>query len=116
MAQYNEKAKLAADSLINKKAYDVMIINVGDKTIISDYFVIATGNSNIHVNSLADDLENAMAKEGIIPLRKEGIGEGRWAVIDYGDVLVHIFHKDERKFYNIERLWVEGDNYIKIEE
>ena len=114
--QISENAKKVANILAEKKAQDILIIHVSDKTIISDYFVIASGTSTTHTSTLAEEVELQMAKENIRPLRHEGIREGRWAVIDYGDVLVHIFHNDERDFYQLERLWTDGDNYIKYED
>ena len=105
-----------AKVLSSKKAEDIMVLNVAGQTIVADYFVIATGTSEPHVKSLSDDLEEKMAKRGILPLRKEGYQQGRWIVLDYGDTLIHIFHKEERKFYNIERLWIDGDNVLEYSD
>ena len=82
-------------------------------TIISDYFVVASAPNTSHVQTLAQEVQFKLAEEEVKPLRVEGEREGRWVVIDYGDVLVHIFHKDEREFYQLERLWkVEGISSI----
>lgn len=111
-----QKVQQIAGILSNKKAQDILIIHVSDKTIISDYFVIASASSSTHVTTLAQEVEFKMGEAGIKPLRMEGVQEGRWIVIDYGDVLVHIFHNEEREFYQLERLWVDDKNCMKYEE
>lgn len=110
-----EKAKIICDTLIAKKAFDVLKIDVKDKTVITDYFIIASGKSSTQVKSLAEYCEDAMEKQGAMPLRKEGITEGRWAVVDFGDVILHIFNDETRLFYHLERLWTDGNNAEKIE-
>lgn len=110
----SDKAKRIAEILDNKKAQNVNIIYVADKTIISDYFVIASASSSTHVSTLAEEVEEKMGMEGFPPSRVEGIREGRWAVLDFGDVLVHVFHNEEREFYGLERLWADGDNIVKF--
>lgn len=99
-----------------KKAEDVRVINVADLTILADYFILASGRSDTHVKSLCDDVQKFMFQSGKQQLRLEGYREGRWIVIDYGDTLIHIFHKREREFYGLERLWTDGDNFIEITE
>lgn len=74
------------------------------------------GRSLTHVRSLAENLEEEMDKIGVFPLRREGVREGRWAVLDYGDVFVHIFNDESRLFYHLERLWDEGNNLVRIED
>lgn len=102
--------------LSDKKATDVLKINVSDKTIVADYYVLATGRSMTHVRSLAELLEEELEKqEELSPLRREGVREGRWAVLDYGDVIVHVFNDESRLFYHLERLWDTGDNTETIE-
>ena len=82
------------------------MIDVRESTILADWFVVATGRSTTHVRTLAEELEEKLAKEeNLHKLRAEGAKEARWIVLDYGNVIVHIFHKDEREFYDIERLW-----------
>lgn len=111
--EFEEKVLGMAKLLSGKKAADILVINVADKTIICDYFLIATGGSTTHVKSLCDELEAFTAKEGTPPRRIEGYSEGRWIVLDYGDVLVHLFHPEERAFYNIERLWSDNGNLLR---
>lgn len=98
-----------------KKATDILKIDVADKTIVADYYVIATGRSMTHVRSLTENVEEELDKEGLGPTRREGVREGRWAVLDYGDVVVHIFNDESRLFYHLERLWDSGDNVEKID-
>jgi len=88
---------------------------VADMTIIADYMVLASGNSPIQVRALCDDLQEKMAEQGVDCIRLEGYASGRWIVCDYGDLLVHIFHKEEREFYNLERLWSDGGNVERYE-
>ncbi len=97
----------------DKKAQDIVAIDVADRTIIADCFVIGSGRSDQQVRSIADEVEDKMAEKGDLPLlRKEGNREGRWIVLDYGDILIHVFHQDERKYYNMERLWADENNVI----
>jgi len=112
--KYNEDVLNVAKQLLMKKAEDVELINVSDKTIIADYFIIASGRSDVHVRSLCDELQKYMAESGRVHLRIEGYREGRWIVVDYGELLVHLFHRREREFYGLERLWADGDNCMKI--
>ncbi len=109
-----ELAKKAGEILSGKKATDILKIDVTDKTILADYYVIATGRSMTHVKSLAENLEEELDKQGVSPLRREGVRDGRWAVLDYGDVIVHIFNDESRLFYHLERLWDNGENTEKM--
>jgi ribosome-associated protein len=114
--KYSDKVVNIAKQLFMKKAEDVKVINVSDLTIIADYFVIASGRSDVHVKSLCDEAQKYMFEAGATQLRLEGYREGRWIVIDYGDILIHIFHKNEREFYGLERLWTDGTNSLDITE
>ncbi len=112
MLEISDKAKSIADILDAKKAQDIVVLKVEGMTIISDYFVVASAGSTTHVQTLAEDLQMKMfEKWEEKPARAEGERQGRWIVLDYGDVLVHLFHKEERDFYQIERLWKTEDNY-----
>ncbi len=112
--EFNENVLNAARQLLAKKAEDVCVLNVSDMTIVADYFILASGRSDVHVKSLCDEIQKFMFEAGKKQLRLEGYREGRWIVIDYGDILIHVFHKREREFYGLERLWTNGNNFINI--
>ena len=101
-------------ALLKHKAEDVISIDVKGKTEIADYYVVAGGRSMTHTRSLIDYVESEMDKIGVSPIRREGVREGRWAVLDYGDVLVHIFNDETRLFYHLESLWGDENNTIKF--
>ena len=103
-------AEKIAEILDTKGAEDIQILEVGHLTSIADFFVVASGRNVQFVHTLADDLEDRLAEEGILPRRKEGKNGARWIVLDYAHVIVHIFHPEERQYYNIERLWQDGTN------
>lgn len=103
-----ELSKKIAKILDSKKALDVKILNIHDKTIIADCFVLATGTSTTQVNSLADEVDFRLTQEGITPLRTEGAGSGSWVLVDYGSVIVHVFSMQSKEFYKLDKLWAEG--------
>ncbi len=110
MERFGETEALAICRILcDKKANDILALHIGDKTIIADWFVVASGTSVTHVRALCDDLEEKAAEIGLTVKRKEGYDDARWIVLDFGFALVHLFHPEERAYYNIERLW-EGDN------
>ncbi len=102
--------------LLEKKAKDITVIHVEEQTTVADYFVIATGRSTTQVKSLADFLDEKEEEKGLTAFRREGVREGRWVVVDYGQVIVHIFNDDTRDFYNLEKLWSNGNNVEVITE
>lgn len=102
--------------LSSKKAEDILSVDVREKTVLCDYFVIASGRSTTQVKALCENLEEELSKRGMEPRRTEGTKEGRWGVLDYGDVIVHIFNDESRLFYHLERLWGEGENLRKYED
>lgn len=103
--------------LSEKKAYNIVYIDVESKSSLCDYFIICSGRSSTQVKSLAENLEEKMKKEyNLPPRRTEGVREGRWAVLDYEDVIVHIFNDEERDFYRLERLWEDGKNLTRYED
>ena len=91
--------------LYDKKARDIIALKVAHLTVITDYMVIASGRNVTQVKALADEVDEKMAEAGWILRRSEGGTEGRWIVMDYGSILVHIFNQEERTYYNLERLW-----------
>ena len=100
-----EFAEKISGILKDHKAEDVRVIDLHDKTEVADFFVIASGRSMTHTRSLIDKVEEEVEKAGVSPIREEGVREGRWAVIDYGDVIVHVFNDETRLFYHLEALW-----------
>ena len=92
-------------ALYDKKALDILAIHVGDRTVIADWFIICSGRAVPQIKALSDDLEEKAEQIGLDLRRKEGYDAGRWIVLDYADILVHIFHPEERQYYNMERLW-----------
>ena len=96
------------DILEEKKAKDISVINITDVSILADYFIICSGTSTTHIRTLADELEDKMKEAGYSLLHKEGYDSSRWVLLDYGDIVVHIFHEEDRNFYNLERLWSDG--------
>ncbi len=94
----------------DKKAFDIKILKISHLTSIADYFVIASGNSQRQVMSICDDIEEKMKKDGHEVLRKEGYNTGKWILLDYGDIIAHVFYKEDRDFYNLERLWIEAED------
>lgn len=105
-----QKLEVIVKALDSKRAEDIQAIKIGDLTIIADYFIIADGTSNIHTKALAEEVEFKMTQLGIEPLRTEGYQGQTWIVLDYGDVVVHVFYKETRDHYNLERLWSDGTN------
>lgn len=98
-------ARLAADAIADKKGQDIVLLEVGDLFVITEVFVIATGTSRPHVQTLADRVEELLKEAGIRPLRDEGRSEAEWVLLDYGEVMVHLFQPAAREYYDLERLW-----------
>lgn len=105
--EFSEKiCKIISD----KMGEDIVRIDIKDKSSIADYFVVASGRSSTHTRALIDYVEEEIDKLGISCTKREGVREGRWAVLDYGDVIVHIFNDETRLFYTIEKLWGTEEN------
>ena len=107
-------ALIAAKALDDKRAKDIVVLKVDEMTVLTDYMVIATGRSVPQVKALADDVDDRMAELGVAIRRSEGANDGRWIILDYGHIMVHIFHQEERQFYNLERLWEDGNNRLVL--
>lgn len=103
-----EKAKLAKQFLEDKKGQNVRILHIGDLTTIGDYFVIAHGSNDSQVRALADNVEEQFTKLGIEPKRVETDSASHWILMDYSDIIVHVFYKDTREFYALEKLWADA--------
>lgn len=100
-----EKARRIADLLDQKKAIDVKVLDISDITVIADYFIICSGTSSTQVKALTDEVEEKMAEAGSPCLKKEGKQGNQWILMDFGDVVVHIFQEETRSFYDLEKLW-----------
>ena len=109
-----EILEIVIKAVKDKKAKEVVKINVSQKTILADYFVICDAQSGSQVKAICENAEEQVEKAGGVVLRKEGVNEGRWAVIDFGGVICHVFNSESREFYRIERLWVDGDNIEEV--
>ena len=91
--------------LESKKALDINVVDIEKVTILADKFVICSGTSTPHIKTLADELEEKLEEVGVHPLRKEGYETCRWVLLDFGSIVVHIFHQDEREYYDLDKLW-----------
>jgi ribosome-associated protein len=101
-----ELARAAADALFAKNGADIVLLDVEDSFFLTDVFVIATGSSRINVQALSDHVEEKLTEDfEIKPLRVEGRPEGEWVLVDFGDIIVHVFQEAPREFYSLERLW-----------
>ena len=105
--EINQLKKEVENILFDNKALEITSINLKDKTSIADFMIIASGNSSRHVQALAEILINELKKKGISNCRLEGRNSSDWKLIDAIDIIVHIFHPEKRKFYNLEKMWSE---------
>lgn len=108
MSKAKEMARLAFDALDEKKAEDIRIIDISNVSIIADYFIIANGSSVNQVHALIDNVEEKLGKAGYEPKQIEGYQTGSWVLLDYSDIIIHIFDRDNRLFYDLERIWRDG--------
>ncbi len=102
-------AEVILSALKERKAFDIVKINVEEKTSVADYFIVASARSSTQVKSLSEHIEEAVEKNGGNVLRREGVQDARWIVLDFGDVIVHLFNDETRLFYHLERLWGDGE-------
>ena len=115
MDQSKEMARIAWNALNDKKGEDIKIIDITGISVLADYFIIANGNSDSQVNALVDNVEEELHKAGYSLRQREGQASGSWVLLDFGDIIVHVFDKDNRLFYDLERIWKDGRT-IGIEE
>ena len=101
-------ALAAAKALDAKRGKDIVVLKVDEMTVITDYMVIATGCSVPQVKALAENVEEELAKLDLFARRREGVNEGHWCILDYGDVMVHVFQTETRDFYKLEQLWADA--------
>ena len=104
-------------ALADKRGKDIVCLYVREKTDLCDYFVIASGSNAPQIRAMGERVEELVERElGVLPTRTEGVRDGRWAVVDYGDVIVHIFNDETRLFYHLERLWQGDGNMEKFDD
>ncbi|MCL2754721.1 MAG: ribosome silencing factor [Oscillospiraceae bacterium] len=101
--------RTAVNALDDKKGDELKLIKIADVSSLANYFLIATGNSSTHVKTLADEVEAKLKAQGEMPRRTEGYRGADWIILDYASVIVHVFYKETREFYDLERLWEEGE-------
>jgi ribosome-associated protein len=101
-------ARLAADAISDNKGENVQLLDLSRLLVVTDVFLIASGNSTRHVKSLASDAEDALHEVDRKPIRREGTDHGQWVLLDYGDVVIHLFDRETRDYYDLERLWADA--------
>ena len=100
-----EDATIAAETALDKKAQDVVLLEISSVSTFADYFLICSGRSVVQVKAIVSALEQSLKERGIRPLHIEGLSEGRWVLLDYDELIIHVFHEETRAFYDLERLW-----------
>lgn len=99
------RARLAGRLALSKKGFDVRILKLKSLSSVCDYFVVASGNANVHVKAIAEGIDEGMQDAGFRATHREGFADGHWVLLDYFDVVVHVFHEPTRRFYALEKLW-----------
>ena len=103
-----ECVKTIYKALDDKKAEDIQILDIREVSCMADYFVIANGTSSTHIKALSDEVEEKLSEAGVNPIGREGMSTAYWILMDYSDVIVHIFSNESREFYSIENLWADA--------
>ncbi len=103
-----KKLEIAVKALDSKRGEDIQAIKIADLTILAEYFVIVNGTSNTHARTLADEVEFMLSQQGVEPHHREADTGNTWIVLDYGDIIVHVFYKEARNTYRLENLWADG--------
>lgn len=108
MEQAKQMAKLAFKALEDKKGEDIKVIDIAEISVLADYFIIANGSNANQVNAMVDSVEEELSKAGYDVKQREGYGLGNRVLLDFGDIIVHVFDKENRLFYDLERIWRDG--------
>ena len=106
--------KIAYDAIEEKKGEDIKVINISEISSLADYFVITDGSNTSQIQAIADEVQERLEKAGTVPKHIEGYRNASWILLDYGDIVVHVFSKEDRKFYDLERIWADGRFLEKI--
>ena len=116
MDQIKEMARSAYRALEDKKGENISVIDISGISPLADYFIITNGTSDSQVQALVDNVEEKMHKAGHSQIQREGMQSGNWVLLDYGDVVVHVFDKENREFYHLERIWSDGKKVENLDE
>lgn len=108
MEQPKEMARIAYHALADKKGEDIKIIDIGGVSVLADYFLIASGSNESQIRAMVDNVEEELSKAGYSVKQREGYGTGSWVLMDFGDIIVHVFDRENRLFYDLERIWRDG--------
>ena len=103
-----EMAALACDALDDKKALEIKVISIEKVSVLADYFIIASGSNQNQVQAMADNVEEMLGRNGVHPTQIEGYQNANWILLDYKDIVIHLFDEENREFYNLERVWKDG--------
>ena len=115
MNESQKMTKLVIDALEDKKALDLRVIDIQDVSVIADYFIIASGANSNQVQALADSAQEALEKAGYTARQIEGYGSASWILLDFNDIIIHVFSEESRLFYDLERIWRDGKD-LDVEE
>lgn len=115
MMESKEMAKLAIEALEDKKAEDIRLINIAEISVLGDYFILASGSNRSQIQALADNVQEKLGRAGVMTKAVEGYETANWILMDFGDIIVHVFDKENRLFYNLERIWRDGKMMDKEE-
>ncbi len=110
MSQGKDMIRIIYDALADKKGEDIKVIDISEISVIADYFVIVNGNSDSQIQALVENVEEKMHQAGYFMKQREGSRGGSWVLLDYGDVIVHVFDRESRSFYHLEHIWNDGKN------
>ncbi|MCI8429316.1 MAG: ribosome silencing factor [Lachnospiraceae bacterium] len=110
-----EMAKIVVNALEEKKAKDLKLLDISDVSVLADYFVIASGSNHNQVQAMADEVEEKLGKAGYTPKQVEGYQTANWILMDYQDIIIHIFDEENRLFYDLERIWRDGSLVEKVD-
>lgn len=108
MMESKEMAKLAIQALEDKKAEDISVIDISSVSVLADYFIIANGSNRSQIQAMIDNVEERLGRSGAELKQIEGYDTANWVLMDYGDIIVHVFDRDNRLFYDLERIWRDG--------